>query len=280
MRPVTLATSAKAPALTPSDALLRSALEKLGVRVDVQVWDRIAPSNEIVCVRSTWDYHHRPDDFRQWVTSWRSRPGLLWNAPETILWNMDKIYLRSLDAQGIAIPETMFFAAQVPPDLSMAQANALVVKPRISATALGTYRVDHRMPLTADQMAPLVRAGSMVQRFVPEILEEGELSLMFFGGRYSHAVRKRAAAGDFRVQSDFGGTVAVHRASAQERRFAERVLACIPAPWVYARVDVVQSREGLLLMELELIEPELFLTWTPQAAASFAGELAARAAAG
>ncbi|MGH8033408.1 MAG: hypothetical protein ACREO8_13875 [Luteimonas sp.] len=120
----------------------------------------------------------------------------------------------------------------------------------------------------------------LVQPFVPEILEQGEWSLMFFGGRYSHAVLKRPLAGDYRAQSDFGGSVELlepgHTILAAARRALQVVAALGHADQAYARVDGVLSAGRFLLMEIELVEPFLHLSIRPQAARMFAAQLAER----
>jgi len=116
----------------------------------------------------------------------------------------------------------------------------------------------------------------MVQPFVHSIAEAGEVSMIYFGGVFSHAICKRPAAGDYRVQDLYGGTVHAHTPTAAERRLAEAVLAQAPAATTYARVDLVSHEGRPALMELEAIEPELFLGATPDAAANFAAELARR----
>jgi len=116
-----------------------------------------------------------------------------------------------------------------------------------------------------------------VQPYVPAI-EDGEVSLVCLGGELSHAVLKRAAAGDFRVQSDYGGSVEPHRPTAAERALVRSVLDAV-GETAYARIDVVTTAQGPLLMEVEVIDPELFLPLDPAAAARFARVLAGRLAA-
>lgn len=117
----------------------------------------------------------------------------------------------------------------------------------------------------------------MVQRFEDGILADGEVSVVVIGGGVTHAVRKTARAGDFRVQDDHGGSVHAHEPSASERAFAEAVVAACPQLPAYARVDFVRSIDGgFRLMEVELVEPELFFRFHPPAAerlAALIGEI-------
>jgi glutathione synthase/RimK-type ligase-like ATP-grasp enzyme len=257
-------------------------LERAGATVVAAPWDAIASAGEYpvaVCLRSTWDYHRRWTEFRTWVAGFAERHGGLWNPAETVLWNADKLYLRDLGAAGIALPRTQWFEPGEHPEVeailrqwSLARA---VLKPRISATAFGTYLVSAGRALSDEEWKPLERSGGLIQAFVPEIESQGEISLVYVDGGLSHAVRKRPAGGDFRVQRDFGGTVEGVAPTRAVRDFGDAVLAAVSRPWLYARVDLVETDRGPMLMELELIEPDLFLT--PTAAARLAAALLARA---
>lgn len=278
---VVLATARSYP-LTASDALLRDELEKRGARVTATPWDSIPThpaDGTLVVLRSPWDYHHRPAEFRRWVEAFRRRPASLCNPPATVLWNLDKIYLRDLAERGVRVPATRWFEPGQRPELDGFLAETgltvAVVKPRISATAWGTRLFRAGDELADADMEPLLAAGSMLQAFVPEIRTGGELSLMYFAGHFSHAVAKRPAAGDFRVQTEFGGSVTPCVASAQAMAFAESTLEAARHAWLYARVDIVETSDGPVLMELELIEPALFLEAAPGAAGRLAEEILA-----
>ena len=260
-----LATCRPKPALTPGDALLADALRGLGAAVLSTPWDAIDPGREesVICLRSTWDYHLRWHEFRQWVRSFAKRGGL-WNPAETVLWNADKIYLRDLAAAGVALPRTRWLEPGQRPALApLLQewgATRAVLKPRVSATAFGTHVVSADDSIGKDDWAALERSGCLVQEFVPEIQSRGEISLVFLAGGYSHAVLKRPDTGDFRVQADFGGSLETTTPSGRAIAFGGAVLAAAARPWLYARVDLVETETGPVLMELELIEPDLFLT--------------------
>jgi glutathione synthase/RimK-type ligase-like ATP-grasp enzyme len=277
---VILATCRSKPALTPGDTLLASALEAAGATVVAEPWDALDPSRaeaDIVCLRSTWDYHYRWSEFRGWIEG-LAENGVLWNPAETVLWNADKRYLGDLEAAGIALPRTRWFESGERPDYEACfrewKESRAVLKPRVSATAFGTYLVAPGRVLSDEEWKPLEGSGSLVQAFVPEIASRGELSLVYLDGGFSHAVRKRPAGGDFRVQHDFGGSLEPVTPTDRVLAFGAAVLGALSRPWVYARVDLVESARGPLLMELELIEPDLFLT--PTAAAKLAAALLAR----
>jgi len=279
---IVLATCRSKPALTSSDALLAAELERAGATAVAAPWDIITPAGEhpgTVCLRSTWDYHRRWSEFRAWIAGFAGRAGGLWNPVETVLWNADKLYLRDLGAAGIALPRTHWFGPGERPDcdavLQRWKLARAVRKPRISATAFGTHLVSAGRTLSEDEWKPLETSGGLIQAFIPEVESRGEISLVHVDGGFSHAVRKRPAGGDFRVQGDFGGTVEGVTPSRRIRDFGDAVLAAVSHPWLYARVDLVETDRGPVLMELELIEPDLFLT--PAAATRLAAALVARA---
>jgi glutathione synthase/RimK-type ligase-like ATP-grasp enzyme len=139
-------------------------------------------------------------------------------------------------------------------------ADRAVLKPRVSATAYGTHVVSRERGIDAADWPALEHSGCLLQLFVREIQSRGEISLVFLDGGFSHAVRKRPIAGDFRVQADFGGSLETAAPSGDTIGFGTAVLTAAARPWLYARVDLVETDGGPVLMELELIEPDLFLT--------------------
>ena len=278
---VLLATCRHHPSLTTSDERLAFHLRGHGLSVTATPWDDIAPAglgDTVVCLRSTWDYHKRSDEFRRWIDALREHRARVVNPAGTVLWNMDKEYLGWLEARGIAIPDTRWIAPGESIDLPALLAapgwDRAVLKPRISATAYGTHLVTAGSALGTEERDALARGGALLQAFVPEIQSAGETSLIFIDGGFSHAVRKRPSPGDFRVQHEFGGSAAPVDAPVAVQDFGARVLATAPVAWTYARVDVVNAARGPLLMELELIEPDLFFAFGESGAARLAAALA------
>jgi glutathione synthase/RimK-type ligase-like ATP-grasp enzyme len=198
----------------------------------------------------------------------------LLNPPATVLGNIDKCYLRSLEGRGFQIPRTRWLdhpdTAQVLEVMREERWEKAVLKPRIGATSHGTTLVRTAADLTGDALAPVRDSGGLMQEFLPEIQAAGELSLIFIGGAFSHAVRKRPVSGDFRVQVEFGGGSQPVSPTPAALVLGEALLATVPPPRVYARVDLVETHRGPLLMELELIEPELFFRYAPDAAGHMA----------
>lgn len=258
----------KAPNLTPDDVLAIPPLNEIDFEVTPVIWNDPAvdwKQFDAVVIRSCWDYHRQPRQFEEWLNQLKAQQVTVWNPVEISRWNMNKKYLQELAAKGVAIPPTIWLAAESSANLSALlnekHWDQAVIKPVISATAYQTYRTS---PATAkaDQAKldeVLRHAGVMIQKFVEEITTAGEWSLIFFAGKFSHAVLKRAPAGDFRVQADFGGTYQLHLPPPALIKQAEAILRLIEPPLLYARVDGADCNGQLVLMELELIEPCLFL---------------------
>lgn len=198
------------------------------------------------------------------------------NPAKVLRWNSDKAYLAELTEAGVATVPTLIRESMNDAALESARAvferPRLVVKPPISGGADGTYLIGPSDPLPADAVGKRM----LVQPYLPAIADDGEYSLFYFGGRYSHAISKHPAEGDFRVQEQFGGVERSIDAPADAKALAEnaldaadRLLGC--GTLTYARIDMVRDGEGTFrLMELELIEPSLFLHFAPDEGALFA----------
>ena len=198
------------------------------------------------------------------------------NPVAVLRWNSDKAYLSELAAKGVAVVPTVEVAALDDAGLADARralgAEEVVIKPAISGGADGTHRIAVGAGVPADALGQ----RRLVQPMMPGILSDGEFSLFFFDGRFSHAIVKRPAAGDFRVQEQFGGRETAWDASDAAQALAAAALAAAPAPPVYARVDMVGDAAGELhIMELELIEPSLFLPFAEDKGAACGRAVAA-----
>lgn len=298
---IALLTHADEPTPTDDDLLLIDALSGVA-QVEAVPWDAPDAIDQLVgvdaaVIRSTWNYTEALPAFLEFVDSVRGTATRLLNPAEVVRWNCDKHYLGELERLGVATLPTIFLdRTGVDEDTTPSRAarnhelgelmdrrgwSDVVVKPTVSATARGLFRVERGdAPSAAARFrAARARHDLMIQPVAPEIERDGEWSLMFFGDRYSHAVRKRAGAGDFRVQSDFGGTSQLEAAPTALVEDAERLLERIhrrfadQAPLLYARVDGIERDGRLVLMELELIEPELFFRSDPDAAERCARQL-------
>ena len=267
-----------APSLTEDDRLAIEPLAARGFSVEPVVWDDPAVQwNRYagLVLRSTWDYHKKSAAFAAWLDRIEADRCRLWNPPGLVRWNMDKTYLRQLGRKGVPITPTVWLEPGEPGNLSAMLARSgwekAVVKPTLSATAFLTWITTpasaHQDQARLNEMTE--RGGVLVQRF-EDAIGQGEWSLVYFRGCLSHSVLKLPSPGDFRVQKEYGGTSAPGEAPGRVVETAERVLAEMEFPWLYARVDLVDSDTGVRLMELEMLEPDLFLRHSPGAPERFA----------
>ena len=264
------------------DQLVQKALEKKGFNVQRISWDDKHmdwKQTKFIVFRTTWDYFDRFEEFSTWLNK-VSKETILINSEELIRWNVDKHYLADLEAKGINIPKTHFLetgnSADLKSFLNEEGWGKLIVKPCVSGAARHTYLVDeNNIDDVNDLLNELLRKEAMmIQEFQDKIVTYGEVSLILFGENYSHAVRKKAKTGDFRVQDDHGGTLHDHDASDEEILFAQACLKACPELPSYARVDLFYDNNGkIALGELELIEPELWFRRRPESAVLFANEL-------
>ena len=249
---IAFATSAAYRDLVPSDRAAADALRARGHEVVPAVWSepRDWSAFDAVVVRSCWDYHLRLAEFASWLDLVGPR---LVNAVDLVRWNIRKTYLGELAAAGFPVVPTTFVDAGV-----VRADERVVVKPVVSASAHETFVLE---PGESREVC-----DAMVQPFV-EAIHDGEWSLIAIDGQYAHAMLKRAKPGDFRVQRDHGGTAVPADPPKELIALAEELVAWLPERPAFARVDLVN---GPLLMELELIEPELFLDVAPESAEKLA----------
>ena len=267
---ITLVTCEDQAELHPSDQILAEELERLGVRVRVAIWSDPGVDwarDPVTVLRSTWDAHLRPQEFRSWL----QRVGTLTclcNSAQTVQWNFDKQYLLDLQARNVRIIPTLYFERHATPGLCRADIpwESVVTKPAVGASSHGVrlFNADTELDaLKAYLGALLEKSGALLQSYVSTVRTAAERSLVFIEGEYTHAVR--------RVPFNRGSTPDTgdldHEASLEEIAFAERVLGAAGAlQAAFARVDLLPSPDGILLMELELIEPSLFFTRKPSSA--------------
>jgi hypothetical protein len=282
-RCITLITGQNMPIPDSESSLIVAALAALGVDSELVAWreGRDWSAARLILLRTPWDYADHLTRFLAWVTH-VARVSRLRNISPVVRWNLDKRYLLELGRHDVPIVPT-----EVPPGgdefdpkkylqdfATRHRTNEVIVKPTVGINANGALRALADDPALAKHLSTLQSSGgALVQPFVSAVLGTGEISLVFLGSRYSHAVRKLPKAGDFRVQDNHGGTVQAYTPSAKEIETARAALAAAPAPTTYARVDMVDLHGTPLVMELELIEPELFLRLCPTAAETFARQL-------
>ena len=268
--------------VSADDALSVPALTEAGFVVSFVSWDDPSvpwTQFEVVVLRSCWDYHERYREFVSWLERLDLATARLINPARSIVWNANKRYLLDLQRRGVRIVPTHYLNDGELPSRELLRRlgfSQAVIKPAISASAAHTELVSES---TIGAIALPRGQQWIVQRFVSSITHQGEWSLIFFNGVYSHAVLKKPRSGDFRVQSALGGSWEPCTASTQMVEFASRVLRAVDDDLTYARVDCVVDGDDIALMELEIIEPSLFFQADTAAPGRFAHAISQRAAA-
>lgn len=259
------------------------AMEKLGWDVEFVSW-RASGADwnryALVYICTPWDYQEDPDAFLDVLGRIERSSALLVNPLDTVRWNLDKRYLIELESKGVAIVPSRWheaWEARIPEAaFSAFDVDRIVVKPQVGANA------DHTYVLTPGNVADLsptlarayARRRLFVQPFMAAIEGEGEYSVFYFGGQYSHAIRKTPKSGDFRSQEEHGADIRFAPRDEALCRAAESALAALVPMPVYARADYVRGPDDeFLLMELELNEPALYFRVDPGSPARFAAAL-------
>jgi hypothetical protein len=274
---VAIVTFERLPHLSPDDQLLLRELARLGLAVEAAVWsDGSVDWSRFssIVIRSCWDYHHRHAAFLEWLAKIEALGLSIWNRPNLIRWNIDKIYLRELQEKGFRIPATVWVdkgsRIDVREVLRSQGWQRAVLKPRVSASGHSTVLVGEDL-VGQEQVDPIFRvSGGLIQEYLDVVETAGEWSLLFFNKKYSHAVLKRPKTGEFRTQIEHGGSFDLAVPQRDYIGGAQTVINSIEGPLLFARVDGVPVGGKFTLMELELIEPYLFLSLAESAAPELA----------
>ncbi len=242
-----------------------------GVEVQVRSWTEVADLRAFHAVTPllAWSYHKREGQWRGLLDRLAQEGVTVINSLGALGWNTRKTYLAELEAAGAPIVPTLFVDRLTAAAVAEAHDRfgpEIIAKPQVSAGSSGTIRISAGGGLEGGP-----RGAAMLQPFLPAVAKEGELSLLFFDGVFSHAIGKVAGAGDFRVQYQYGGTYGAIDATPEMVDVAQQVLRAAARPLTYARIDLIRDTQGALrLMELEAIEPDLYLGHAPDGGAAFA----------
>lgn len=274
-----LITCSRMPDLHPDDELMAPVLKELAVETVVVDWTHPFPSDvDAIWLRTPWDYHRQLPKFLEWLESTGDVP--MWNSREVVRWNSHKRYVGELYEAGLPVVPTRIYEPEQPLDeeelTNWLKGQPVVVKPAVSAGAYKTARYDEWNEAAATHARELhAEEAVMIQPYFANIEKHGERSLIFLDGNYSHAVRRHlplveGPEVDYLMQPV--------EASAAELEAAQKILAYLPFPdLLYARVDLIPDPEGKpVLLELELIEPQLFLREHPEGAPVLARAFARR----
>jgi hypothetical protein len=261
------------------DDLVKPHLRRLGWTVEDVAWKNKSVDYdqfELVVVRSTWDYQEDAEAFLACLKTIDDSSAALENAFELLSWNLSKQYLRDLEAKGVAILPTLwherFEQAAVYSAFDYFDCEQLIIKPLISANADHTYLLSKAdFPASVQTLTEVFcKRAFMLQAFEKSVQDIGEYSLFYFGGGFSHAICKLPAVGDFRVQEEHGGRLVSLQPTASMLALAAKTIEALPAPALYARIDMLETALGLAIIELELIEPSLYFNMDEGSAARFA----------
>jgi len=248
-----------------------------GAAIDAVPWTEADDLRgyDLILPLVAWGYHLRFAEWLAFLDRVEREELPVVNPAPLLRWNSDKCYLTELDRKGVATVPTIFVEACDDDALAAARdrlgSNRLVVKPPVSAGATGTHLLGANDRLPEDSRG----RPTIIQPMIEAIATEGEYALMLFDGVLSHAVLKQPKAGDFRVQPHLGGTTVACAPPPGGEELAKAALAAAPTVASYARVDMIRGNDGaLMIMELELIEPALFLDLSADGGAAFAQAIA------
>ncbi|WP_192823376.1 RimK family alpha-L-glutamate ligase [Rufibacter sp. LB8] len=250
------------------DGVLTSYLTSKGLDITPEVWDDPNVNwqqYDLALFKSPWDYFDKFDQFQAWLEKMENVGLRTLNPISTVKWNADKHYLLEIQESGLPIVPTALLKRGQVVDLEQFytkfNTDKIIIKPTVSGGAKNTFIVKHaqQQEVLTKLQELLVSEDYLAQPFMPQIQEEGEWSFLFFNGNYSHTVLKSAKAGDFRVQHFFGGTIHPQEAPVHLLPQAQKLIDLFAQGCLYARVDGIDVDGELQLMELELIEPFLFL---------------------
>lgn len=263
---------------------LAPACVRRGVRLEPVVWDQPDVDwgqFDAAVVGTTWDYWDKQDAFVPALRALENAGVRLFNSANVVAWNMDKIYLKTLGELGAPTIPTFWADDAEPYTLELAcerlGVDRVVAKPRVSASAVGLVGWGRGEPFP--DPASTLQGPYMVQPFLPSLKSFGEVTVMTYRGQISHAVRKVPAAGDFRVQSIYGGREVDYELTDEDERVTRHVLDVLKEALdgeelLYARIDLVTLENGQrVLIEAELIEPYHYPEFAPKSGDMFAGAL-------
>jgi glutathione synthase/RimK-type ligase-like ATP-grasp enzyme len=275
---------------------LKEALEKRGIESSIVYWEDTQvdwPTADLSISRTTSSYLFNPDKFFKWANK-VEETSTLWNPSIIMEWNHHKRYIMELQELGIPVPETIL----IPKNTDKPFENILneipwddfVLKPCIGAGSIGLERFTRNSSNLKEHFMNLNRNGfytiyprlgrldfqpcdTLVQPYLQEIIQNGEASLIYYGGEFSHSVIKYVKTGDFRAHPGWGAEVLLYDALPEEVEVGHKVLDVVGYPTEYARLDMMPSKDGPMVIEVELIDPMMFFDHQPSTVESYADHI-------
>lgn len=287
MKRIALVTCQEIPGLILGDQPIAAELRALGHEATPAIWDDPAidwARFDALVIQSPWDYYLKAQAYYSWLDHIKALEVPCLNGTNTLRWNAHKGYLLDLESQGCAVVPTALYEKghSEPLDVilqGLRQGRGwgpVVFKPAINGAGINTLKIqgDPSLGDVALFAELIAEADMLLQPFLPEIGTQGEISLIFFGGAYSHGVLKTAKAGEFRIQSEHGGRTQPYEASPELIELGQEIMAAaegiVGERAFYGRVDLIEAGGEPLLMELELIEPERFFDYKVGSAQAYA----------
>jgi glutathione synthase/RimK-type ligase-like ATP-grasp enzyme len=267
MQKIGLVTCEKHPNGIPSEINLPSEFKEKGINAEFVVWSDASidwKSYDNLIIRSTWDYYTREAEFRAWLKKIIELGVPLFNPPVVIFDNMHKFYLREFANAGIKIIPTIFSDEKdVIEKIEAMLWNKIVIKPAVSAGSYLTEVFEFRPENHLSILNKIKPGDWLIQPFLNEI-EEGEISMIFFNKKFSHSIKKKPAEGDFRIQRQFGGQYQAYFPNEELLKIAANIVNHVTETLLYARVDGLMINNEFHLMELEMIEPDLYFEFSEE----------------
>jgi glutathione synthase/RimK-type ligase-like ATP-grasp enzyme len=258
----------KFSAIEEENNLLLQYLQQKGLDIQKEIWNDPKvdwAAYDLAVLKAPWDYFDKYEEFVNWLNKLEQLNVRLLNPVQTVQWNSDKHYLQEIAEAGLEVIPTIFIEKGEQPELTdyfeKLNSEQIIIKPAVSGGAKNTFALKREdiEAAKANIYELLQSEAFMAQPFIEQIKEEGEWSLVFFNGKFSHCLLKKAKSGDFRVQHVHGGSVHPMPASEEMLHIAQQYVDKFAQGCLYARVDGVMIDGTFSLMELELIEPFLYL---------------------
>ncbi len=284
MMKLAFVTSTEDPTLIRDDQLAAAPLESLGFAIEPLIWDQDDGEVErfdALIFRSCWNYHRKHDQFLVWMNRLRTCRVPIFNPIELNLWNLNKKYLLELEKKGAPIPKTEWIRKGTQLNTDMVKtilcriaSDRVVIKPAVSLNGHDTYLLQDLEKIVEILKQLSIDRDVIIQEFIPEIWTSGETSLIFFNNEFSHAVRKMPSPNEFRIHSEYGGSRMSIEPHPDLIHQAQAILEMVEAPLLFSRVDLVERDKSAALIELEIIDPMLFLEYSNKAPIRFANAIA------
>lgn len=280
---ITFLTTPDAP-MSDSDILTLKALEEKNVSARFTPWDtplETLEKTDLLMLKTVGGYYKMAEAFEAFLDKTKTFSTPIQNSPSLVHWNMHKTYLKALEEKQVPIIETVWIDKGTDCDLAALLAKKgwkkAVLKPIISAGSFNTWKLSPETLARVEKpfLETLPKAGYMLQPFMEKIITEGEWSLIFFNNIFSHGLLKKPTQGDFRVQKQHGGAYTPARPSEEMLAIATHALSQLPEAPLYARVDGVNTENGFRIMEVELIEPDLYFDFVPECLPNYINALLA-----